>query len=107
MRDSIPWVIPRYRPEDDLATERMPSVLVRQCRQSSAQPTTLRLAPLRYCFQCGVTIPLWREDCPGHDRRQGRGLPPPPRLVPLEPDVAQAQGLTLPCGKYGHQVLYS
>ncbi len=61
----------------------------------NANRTTLRPVPAHYCFQCGQPVPPWREDCPWHDLRQGRGLPPPVRLIPWDAGLSRAPTLPL------------
>lgn len=78
---------------DPAVTQEVPALAVPMPTRS-ATPTQRRPAALRFCFQCGTPIAPWRDACGAHDRRQGRGLPPPPVLAPLHdappPDLSEA-----------------
>lgn len=81
------------RPMSDLAaTNAIPTVKA-PISVRSATPTQRRLPALRFCFLCGTPVAPWHDACGTHDRRQGRGLPPPTRLAPLHdtppPDLSE------------------
>ncbi len=62
---------------------------------SSATPTERRPEPARFCYQCGAAAPPWRDCCGSHDRRHGRGLPQPARLVALDSESTLRDTLKL------------
>jgi hypothetical protein len=89
-------VVPRYQPPiTNAATREVAAVPPLPVRPF---PTTLPARQSQhFCILCGALVPPWRDACFIHDLRQGRGLPGPARLLPMQ-EFEHDQRLTLSNG---------